>query len=199
MPNVSARHANRAGFGRGVDDRGDRPLHEARQHHRLETASPHRVVELLEGLLRGEHRDDRHRRHAIGMSHPMVGVVVVEAPTASAPGLLVGVSLRVDADGRIQDGEVDPELVEPPVHQIGELRGREVEPAVAQRLAPERWAVGPASPAFCLAQAVPLARQERGALLLGEALRHVGTAGHAMYSIATGRNSTRCPSESITG
>src|SRR5262249_22549745 len=96
----------------------------------------HHVLEFLDRLLRRVHWDHRGGRHAIGEVVEVLGHEVVERAAGGAPRLRVLMERDAEARGRIEHGEVDPELVQPLIEQPWHQLGRAVE-SIARRYRPE--------------------------------------------------------------
>ena len=137
---VDAVHVEPQGVARqlrvAIRDHAGRPLHVAGEEHRLEAEHVDRVLELLDRLGGGVHGDRRDRRETVGELTERVGVVAVERPARATTDALVLEVKEHEADAGIDHGEVEADLVEPLVEQLGEHRGGEVA-RVAHRRAPE--------------------------------------------------------------
>ncbi len=119
-----------------VGDRGDGTLHVAREQHRLEAELAHGVLEVGDRLVGGVHRDGRYRHHAVAELGERVGVGAVQRAARAAPLLLVDVVHEDEPEARVRDAHVDPELVEPLVHELRAQRGREVARVACRRSPP---------------------------------------------------------------
>ena len=115
------------------------------QHDGLEAELPDGVLELVDGLLGREGRDARHRFEAIAEVGVDLGVVAVEGPGHGPAQLVVGEGGDRQAVGRVQQGEVDAELIEAVVQEIGEHGRRPVERVLGGDAPPGR--AGHAEPA----------------------------------------------------
>ena len=79
--------------------------------------------ELLDRLLGGVHRDHRRRGQAVAEVAEIIGRDDVEAADHRAPGLGILDARYAEPRGRIDDAEIDPELVEPVVQHPRHHRG----------------------------------------------------------------------------
>ena len=102
---------------------GDGPA----QHDRPKTEIDHGVLELGQRLLRCERGDARYRDQPVGVGGVLLGQVGVERGRHGLAQLGIADVDGDEAVGRVQDGDVEAELVEPLVEQAREHRSRPVE------------------------------------------------------------------------
>src|SRR5205085_11909300 len=114
----------------------DRAVHQAAEHRDLIAELLDGVIELLDRLLGSMHRDDRRRGHAVGEIAEILGRDDVVGAAGSPPSLAVADPRYPKAAGRVDDREVEPDLVEALVEEPRKHRGREVA-RVLRRMGPE--------------------------------------------------------------
>ncbi len=95
-------------------------------HRGLEAEDLHRVFELGDGFVGVVRGDHRRRRQPIAEAVADLGEVGVEAAAGPPPDGVVGMGEAGEPDARVQDGEVEPDLVHAVVEQRREERGRPV-------------------------------------------------------------------------
>jgi hypothetical protein len=95
-----------------------------------------RVAELVDGLLGRVHRDDRGGRDAIGEIAELVRDIHVEGAAHRAAHLVVLDPRRDQSRARIENREIEAELIETLVEQPRDDSGRAIE-RVLRRLHPE--------------------------------------------------------------
>ena len=111
---------------RRLTDRVRPALHERRngssdhapEHRDLHAQLVDHVVELGDGLVGSVHGNDTGRRHAIGQAGEAFGRVDVVGPAGDAAGLVVGNAGGSQADGGVEDREVETQLLHPFGQQI---------------------------------------------------------------------------------
>src|SRR5215470_14999246 len=79
--------------------------------------------ELLDRLLGGVHRDHRRRGQTVAEIAEVIGSDDVEAADHGAPGLVILDARDAQPRGRVNDAEIDPQLVEPVVEHARHHRG----------------------------------------------------------------------------
>src|SRR5205807_1259515 len=101
----------------GVDALGPRqwPPDPAAEHPDLGAELLGDEFELLDRLLGGVHRDHRRRGQAVAEVAEIIGSDDVEAADHGAPRLVILDAGYAEPGGRIDDAEIDPQLVEPVV------------------------------------------------------------------------------------
>ena len=130
-----------------LDERGDRAPDEAPQHHDPVAELARRELELLDGLFGGVHRDDGRRDEAIGVRAELVHGEHVVGAAQGAPQLVRRQAVVAKAGGRIDHGEVEPEIVQALVEEPRHHRGRAVQ-RVFCRQEPERFLPDPPAAAL---------------------------------------------------
>ena len=131
-----------------------RAVHEARDHRDLQIERVDRVLQLLDGLGRGEHRDRCGRRHPVRVFAVELGHHRILGAAAGASNVLLGLVEEEEPEGRVDDGEVEPQLVEPLAQQPGQHGCGPVE-GIPRRNPPERRPGGAMDPAFLGGERVP--------------------------------------------
>src|ERR1700730_8602414 len=98
----------------GIDALGpwERPTDAAAEHPDLGAELFGDKLELLDRLLWGVHRDHRRRGQPVAEIAEIIGRDDVEAANHRAPGLVVLDARYAEPRGRIDDAEIDPQLVE---------------------------------------------------------------------------------------
>ena len=106
---------------------GDRPQDRTVHHHGLQPELDDGVIERGERLGRGVHGDDRDGLHPVAMATADLREVAVVGTRDPDPQLVVGRAEQAERAGAEQQGEVDAELIEPLVQQVGHDGRRPVE------------------------------------------------------------------------
>ena len=114
----------------------DRPAHAAAEHADLRAELLGDELQFLDRLLRRVHRDDRGRGQLVGEVLEVVVGDDVEAADHRAAGRVVGDARDAEPGGRVDDAEIDAELVEPVVQHPGH-HGRRAVAGVGRLPAPE--------------------------------------------------------------
>src|SRR5947207_5001669 len=186
---------NAGGLALHLAGRFDRPVHQAPEHRDLVAELLDGIVKLLDRLLGGVHGDDRGRGHAVAEIAEIFGRHDIVGPTGGTARLAVADPRHAQPTGRIDDREIEPNLVEAFVQEPREYRGREIA-GVLRRMSPERLLADP-PPATLLdrhrqdaARAAPTAFQPRTA---------ASPPTLRSCSVKTGPYSIQCPSASMTG
>ena len=102
--------------------------------HRLEAEHADGVVELGDRLVRGERRDDGDGLETVTVVGEHSGVVRVQGAGRRLAKLVVGVAEHGQARGRVEEREVEADLLEASVEQLGQHHGHAVD---AERVAEE--------------------------------------------------------------
>ena len=123
----------------------DRAVHQATQHRDLVAELLDRVFDLLDRLLRGVHRDDRRRGHAVGKGAEIFGGDDVVGAAGGAARLAVADARHAQTARRIDDCEIEPDLVEALIEESRKDRSREVA-RVLGGMRPERLLADTAAP-----------------------------------------------------
>ena len=120
---------------------GHRAQHVAREHERLEPERG-RELELLDRFVGRVHRDHAGRDHAITEPGEHLGVVEVVRARRRAPQLVVAHARQRDhlqAGARVDDREVEADLVESLVEQARQHGGAAVERVLGRYRPPHRY------------------------------------------------------------
>jgi glucokinase len=104
----------------------DRPAHAAAEHADLGAELLRDEFELGDCLLRRVHRDHRGRGQPVAELGEIIRGHDVEPADHGVPGLVVGDARDAEPGGRVDDAEIDAELVEPVVQHLGHHRRRAV-------------------------------------------------------------------------
>ena len=121
------------GLGLLLSDRRHRPSHQPADHDDLEAELRGRELQLFDRLLGRIHRDDRGGDDAIAIGTELIRGEHVVRPADRAAHARVLQAMVREPGGRIDDRDVDAEIVQPLVHQPREHRGRTVEHVFARR------------------------------------------------------------------
>ena len=107
------------------------------EHHRLESELPGGEVDLGDRLLGGVHRYERGRLESVPESGEEVGEVAVGGPAHRAPQCIVADLEEPQGPRRVDQHEVDAQLAEALIHQLGQIGGGAVE-GIRHRISPPR-------------------------------------------------------------
>ena len=132
----------------------DTAAHEAGNEHRLEAQLPHRVLQSGDRLLGSVHRHHRRRGEPVGDVGERLGVISVERPACRLAELGVLGAQEGHPHRRVDDREVEAELVEARAQQPGEGRRGQVE-GVARRERPPRESGAPLPGPLLVGEQVP--------------------------------------------
>jgi hypothetical protein len=111
------------------------PQHQPADQHRAQPELDHGVLELGDRLIRCVRRDHRNGEQPICVVRVDLGVVAVARARDAATHLLVVEGHRDETERRVEDGEIEADLVEPLVQEARQHRRGAVE-GVARRHAP---------------------------------------------------------------
>ena len=106
---------------------GQRARHAAAEHADLRAELPGDEFEFGDRLLGGVHRDDRGRGQPVAEPVEIIGRDDVVGADHGASGLVVLDARQAQPGGRIDDREIDADLVEPGVEHFRHHRRRTVE------------------------------------------------------------------------
>jgi hypothetical protein len=123
----------------------DRAVHQAAEHRDLVAELLDGVVELLDRLLRRVHGDDRRRGHTIGKGAEIFGRDDIVGAASGAARLAIADARHPQTAGRIDDCEIEPDLVEALIEEPRKNRSREVA-RILGRMGPERLLADTAPP-----------------------------------------------------
>ena len=132
-------------------------MHEPIEHDGLEAEIQNRVVEGRDGLLGsmgGDMGDDGHPVLKLGVD---LGVEGVEGPAGNLSQLVFPNRRGGKGSARIQDSEIDAEIVEAFVHQARQMAGGTIE-AGSGRMTPPRGPCRPSSALLFVGHARPGAK-----------------------------------------
>ena len=104
----------------------ERPAHAAAEHADLRAELLGDELKFLDRLVRRVHRDHRDRGQPVAEVLEIIVGDDVEAADHRAPGRVVGDARDAEPGGRVDDAEIDAELVEPVVQHPGHHRRRAV-------------------------------------------------------------------------
>ncbi len=127
----------------GIDggDFRHRVAHLAGNGDGLEAELVDRVFQLGDGLFRGPGRDHRRRRHAVLHVVEHLGIEGVERARQHLAHLRVAHLVGGNAEGGVDDGEVDARILQPLGVKLGQHAGRPVDGVLAGRRRPEHGTV----------------------------------------------------------
>ena len=114
-----ARHLRVQTLGHGFLGSRQWPRDAAAEHADLRAELLDAELKLRDRLLRGVHRDHRGRGQPVAKLREILGRDDVEAADHGAAGLVVGDARDAETGGRIDDAEIDAQLVEPVVQHLG--------------------------------------------------------------------------------
>src|SRR5207244_918698 len=148
-------------------------------------------LQLLDGLLRRVHRDDRRRDDAVLESAELLGREHVVGATDASAQPRVRHAVIPEAGRRVDNTKVDPEVVQALVQQAGQHRRRPVEDVLAGR-PPEGLLAYPAPPPLGqghperAGDAVASDRQSLGRGVPTDALELLAHDGRILEPVAVG-------------
>ena len=123
----------------------DRAVHQTAEHRDLVAELLDRVFDLLDRLLRGVHRDDRRRGHAVGKGAEIFGGDDVVGAGGATARLAIADARHAQTARRIDECEIEPDLVEALIEESRKDRSREVA-RVLGGMRPERLLADAAPP-----------------------------------------------------
>src|SRR5437764_12296774 len=141
-PDHAGPNAKAAGLAPPLAGGFDRPVHQAPENRDLVAELLDGIVKLLDRLLGGVHGDDRGRGHAVAEIAEIFGRHDIVGPTGGTARLAVADPRHAQPTGRIDDREIEPNLVEAFVQEPREYGGREIA-GVLRRMSPERLLADP--------------------------------------------------------
>ena len=178
-----------------LDERGDGAADQAAHHHDPIAELARRELELLDRLLGRVHRDDGRGNEAIAVRAELVHREHVVGAAEGAPQLVRRQAVVAEPGGRIDHGEVEPEVVQALVEEARHHRGRAVQ-RVLGRQEPERLLPDPAAAALGHGHASELGMR---ALASASASTAVSPPIRRNSSRMCGANSAQWPSASMIG
>ena len=114
------------GLGRFARHRRNLTPNQARQHGHLKALALDEL-QLFNRLLRGKHRHHRSRSQAVFQAGELIGRIHIKCATGCPPHLIIAQKRRKQrAAGRVDHPEVDAELIQALVQQLGQHCGRAV-------------------------------------------------------------------------
>ena len=143
-----------------------------------------RVLELVDRLVGGVHGDLGDGEQPVGELGEHAGVEPVERPARAAAVALVVEVAEQEPEARVDDADVDAELVEPLVQEAGEHGGGAVDGELHPAVAPRSACDAPVG-ALLGGEAVPVDDRTEGAR--GAAQHRLAVEAHALLDQLPGQ------------
>ena len=132
----------------------DGPVDQSIDHDRLEPEFTHRIFDLGDALFRAMHGDHGHGGHTILVAAVEFGVVDIQGAARDLPEFILPDGGGREGPARVENGEVDAEIIESFGKQPRQVRCRPVESSGSGQCPPRR-SRRPGGLALLLAQGAP--------------------------------------------
>ena len=124
------------GLGSNLSHDRSRTADMAGHHNSFQAERVGRVLQLLNRILRGMHRNRGSRRHAVGILTEDLGIQGVERRAVRPPELLIIQMRKIEAECRVKYREVDPHFIQAFLQQFGHAGRGPVQPVFRQQRPP---------------------------------------------------------------